>query len=187
MIGSPSPKPPDRTSATFASHPWSPNSTTLPVPNIVRPSPSFRALAAHQKGIPPVQPRPRLKLQTIQSSVQPRQPDPPSFLRHAFAVFFRVIGITCIGTASHCIYCPLAVRLAIVGGHVRDSMTFRAFTSEVQIRCKLCSANAAVLEFDILSADESSRQQGACCTACAANILGALAGVKPRDLPSKIS
>jgi hypothetical protein len=55
-------------------------------------------------------------------------------------------------------------------------MTFRALSS--QANCELCSVNLAVLQFDILSDEERSRQQGACCTACAFNILAALAGVK---------
>jgi hypothetical protein len=59
-------------------------------------------------------------------------------------------------------------------------MTFRSLDSEAQ--CNLCSANLAVLEFDILSAQGTSRQQGACCTRCACNLVNALAGVKPQDL-----
>ena len=59
---------------------------------------------------------------------------------------------------------------------VQDSMTFRALDS--QTNCQLCSVNLAVLQFDILSDQEKSRQQGACCTTCAFNILASLAGVK---------
>jgi hypothetical protein len=57
-------------------------------------------------------------------------------------------------------------------------MTFRAFSSHAN--CELCSVNLAVLQFEILSDQERSRQHGTCCTECAFNILAALAGVKPQ-------
>jgi hypothetical protein len=55
-------------------------------------------------------------------------------------------------------------------------MTFRAPNS--QANCELCSVHLAVLQFDILSDQERSRQQGGCCTTSACNILTALAAVK---------
>jgi len=58
-------------------------------------------------------------------------------------------------------------------------MTFRVLTSPAQ--CELCSANPAVLEFDILSALEGSRQQGCCCRTCAHNLLEALTQIKPHS------
>ena len=63
-----------------------------------------------------------------------------------------------------------------MGQSVPDSMTFRALNS--QTNCQLCSVNLAVLQFDVLSDQERSRQRGACCTTCACNILAALAGVR---------
>jgi hypothetical protein len=62
---------------------------------------------------------------------------------------------------------------------VQDSMTFRALTSPAQ--GELGSANRAVLEFDILSAFESSRQRGCCCPTCAHNLLEALAPINPQS------
>jgi hypothetical protein len=56
---------------------------------------------------------------------------------------------------------------------------FRALNS--QANCDLCSINPAVLQFDVLSDQDRSRQQGACCTGCAFNILAALSKVKPQS------
>jgi protein-arginine kinase activator protein McsA len=64
-------------------------------------------------------------------------------------------------------------------------MTFRSLASQGQ--CQLCSANPAVLEFEILTDQEHSRQQGSCCERCACNILQALAGVNPQDSKEKIA
>jgi protein-arginine kinase activator protein McsA len=57
-----------------------------------------------------------------------------------------------------------------------DSMTFRV--SEKQSLCNLCSANPAVVDFDITSDPDNSRQQGACCETCARNLLDALLRMK---------
>ena len=44
-----------------------------------------------------------------------------------------------------------------------DLMTFRPWDGHAQ--CELCSANPAMLEFDIQCDQENSRQQGFCCRA----------------------
>jgi hypothetical protein len=72
----------------------------------------------------------------------------------------------------------VAPNQVIVGGYVQDSMTFRALSSQAQ--CELCAANPAVLEFDILSDRESSRQRDCCCPTCARNLLDALSQIKPQ-------
>jgi hypothetical protein len=86
--------------------------------------------------------------------------------------------VTASNDTSHGVQLLLSVKL-IVGVFMRDSMTFRALDS--QSHCQLCSVSPAVLEFDILTDQEHSRQQGLCCARCACNVLRALAAVNPQS------
>lgn len=79
--------------------------------------------------------------------------------------------VTFIRDPAYCNLFPVQVNF-LLGGKMPDSMTFRA--RDRRVPCKLCSADAGVLEFDIQCGSESSGQSESCCPRCARNLLEAL-------------
>ena len=140
---------------------------------------------ASEKRNPITLPGLRFQPQWTQAARRHRRPDRLEFRQSLlFAILtFLVIVITYILGPSHGVQLPLSVKF-IMGAFMQDSMTFRALTS--QSHCQLCSVSPAVLEFDILTDQEHSRQHGLCCARCACNVLQALAGVHPQSAKEEI-
>jgi len=67
-----------------------------------------------------------------------------------------------------------------------DAMTFVALSASA-IRqappCSLCQSGSATLEYEVRTAEGTSRQTGRCCSTCACNLLLALAQVHEHAPP----